>query len=207
MKTYEEMAKSALDRIRIRKNTANVRIKNALKMVPAALLLTAVLGLTAYYGLKEDTGTIEVDLDPSAGTNGYAVIGDYCETFQELESTAGFIVRARALSSEKRIGIVSEMETLEAYKGEAPHNFRLYQLANCNPVQIGGEYILFLNLQNDGAVDEFYPVSAGSGVMKLDNASKTVYIDAEKLIGPELIEWLREYADGYEPVYSHYDGF
>ena len=202
MKTYKEMAESALLRISARKEEIKTRNLQILLTVPASLMLSAVLAVTVYYGIEGNNGTINFHFFPGQ----YAAINDYCDTFSELESTARYVIRAKAISSDIKVGQQTLMEVIDLYKGVVPETVLLDQLLTENPAIVGCEYVIFMNKQAGADNEnEYYPVSGGSGIMRIDEEQSLIYIQQEKLIDEAMMNWLESNLPGFEPVYRHYE--
>ena len=119
---------------------------------------------------------------------------DRAETFEELESTAGFIVRATVESVETRTaGQVATLAVSEVFKGNVQQSCLLYQMSGDDNVEIGKEYILFMNEQTgDAAQNDYYPVAGGRGVVLVYSSATVLELDSEKLNSQALTNRINE---------------
>lgn len=117
----------------------------------------------------------------------------WANNFVELESGSPFIVKAKVLESETKIGRISRLEVVKSYKGDVSGEIVFLQIAKDNPVKVGNEYILFMEKQSDegeGYQNLYQPSNGGRSVMLIDGGN--IYISDSKLIDRDLENWLND---------------
>lgn len=117
----------------------------------------------------------------------------WANNFVELESGSPFIVKAKVLESETKIGRMSRLEVVKSYKGDVSGEIVFLQIAKDNPVKVGNEYILFMEKQSDegeGYQNLYQPSNGGRSVMLIDGGN--IYISDSKLIDKDLENWLND---------------
>lgn len=117
----------------------------------------------------------------------------WANNFVELESHSPFIVRARVLESETKLGKVSKLEVVKSYKGDISGEIVFCQVASDNPVKDGNECILFMEKQyaeGEGDPNWYQPSSGGRSIMLIDSGN--IYTNDEGLIDKDLEDWLND---------------
>lgn len=132
----------------------------------------------------------------SEGTNVSATYNDAASNFLQLEESAGYIVRASVVSTNMKSSVAQEavLAVNVTYKGSVSDSITLYQIATDNPVEVGKEYILFLNPQWPENLDSqvYYPVGGGIGSLEIEPSTMHIYVDGERIMGDDLHTWVEE---------------
>ena len=128
------------------------------------------------------------------------VMADACyiegaDSFSELLEKADFIVQGTVTGIEQIIS-VSQKATVQVsrvYSGEVPDTIYVLQMADANPMKEGGEYLLFMKLQNSANRDDmFYPFGGGLGVVKVMEGSRQLMVANRIIDDEDLRSWVSE---------------
>ncbi len=95
-----------------------------------------------------------------------ASYGDGSASLAEVNQRATAVVLGKATSKAEKsaLGVVVNFSVTETIKGEKIDEARIYQLNNPSELlEIGKEYVLFLNYQLTEATNDFYIVGANQG--------------------------------------------
>lgn len=180
----------------MKKNTVCIALL-ALVAVAGSLLGGAAIPKTQLQHQDDNQIISLTELSNSLeSSNVSATYGDSAVNFQQLEGTAGYIVRATVISTNMKSPFAQEavLDVNEVYKGTVSDSITLYQIATDNPVEAGKEYILFLNPQWPENLDSqvYYPVGGGIGSLEIEISTKNIYVDGERIIGDELNVWVED---------------
>ena len=138
----------------------------------------------------------QVNENSESTVNVSASYADGVLTFSELEETAAYAVRGivTEITERNELAQIAEISVQENYKSETGETIHLCQVLEDNTVEIGKEYILFMNRQNadDPAGESYYPVSGGTGVMLVESDGCRIVVDKEYLINKDMDVWFNE---------------
>lgn len=127
-----------------------------------------------------------------AGSNISACYSFGANNFRELDKHTPYIARAETVSIDiRRVGQVATLKVTEVYRGEVEDEILLYQMLGDNNVEVGKEYILFMDRQysDTGPIQAFCTVSGPLGVMGFDAQGKKITVADSCLLDRNLERW------------------
>ena len=124
---------------------------------------------------------------------------DYCyrdgvSSFRELLEKSAYIVQGTVISIKQNTPIaqMAVVNVSQVYCGKVPDTIYVCQMANDNPMKEGREYLLFMNLQDTDTEDTFYPVSGGTGIVRVAESSRQLMIANGIIDDEDLQSWVSE---------------
>ncbi len=130
--------------------------------------------------------------DPSHGSASYRGSVD---SFDELVEQADLIVVGTVVSTEAPSSLTEtatvRVEAVWRAPEGVPSEIYLYQMKDSYTVAVGGRYLLFLQVQTEGALDGWYSIGGGQGSLSYDAASGRVS-GHDVIDGEAATRWLKD---------------
>lgn len=124
------------------------------------------------------------------------IFADYSESFAEMEKERTIqivrgVVKSVEPASPEALAQKAVVEVNCVYKGRELNSINVFQLYD-DPVEAGGEYLLFLTEQypDDPASADFTTVGGNQGALKIDRQSRSIVVNSHHIADNDLKQWL-----------------
>ena len=114
--------------------------------------------------------------------------------FQDLAESAGCVVRGTVSGITQYTPDVlkATVRISEVFSGKVPKVIHLLQMANDNTVEIGNEYILFMNPQGEDTDGTFCTVGGRLGAILVDIAGRQLILASSRIGEEDFSKWIAE---------------